>query len=367
MRPVFILILATLLIVKVSAQQSPKPATGKVNFRSMISRLKKKGHISDTAQPPLIYKGRSFSIETNKNPINFEIKRIRQKKLWKNNYHVLSTVIYKDRLIVSDRGGKLICYSVSTFERDPDFEKTLNTIHFSYHWIIDDKLIALSGNKYVYLDEENKWANDDKAFLLQLQPKLFEDERYLAFGDCHGEWGGTIYFYNKQTQKTYFTEATCANSIVKKDGKYEVLSTLAHLHGTAGVKRIADPDKLTPLGEHRINQTSGGYALGRSDSSNAAADIFDYYDILMYSSFTYEGRTLYLINWNDETFLAEIENKVIKIVNPLFNKELRMASSTTNTYNNTILINFSRYNTRSELEMCCIVIKDGKLVLVEWE
>src|SRR5688500_13549323 len=121
-------------------------------------------------------------------------------------------------------------------ERDFDFEKKLNSKKFKYHWIIDGKLAALAGGKIYVFDD--KWTTLKTKFPLEKQPKLFEDNEFIVFGDCHGEWGGTIYFFEKTSAEIYLTESTCANSVYKKDNKYLVLAQLGHGTGFTKFKVI---------------------------------------------------------------------------------------------------------------------------------
>jgi hypothetical protein len=92
------------------------------------------------------------------------------------------------------------CYKLETFERDLIFEEKLNNKKFEYHWIIDNKLGGISGNT-IYIWNEKNWVKYKNVFPLKNQPKLFEDNEFIIIGDCLGEWGGTVYFFEKLLQK----------------------------------------------------------------------------------------------------------------------------------------------------------------------
>jgi hypothetical protein len=250
-------------------------------------------------------------------------------------------------------------------KRDIEFEKEINTQKFEYHWIIDGQLVGRVKDKYYFWNSENKWTKYDRFIPLKNQPKLFEDNNYISFCDCHGEWGGTVYFYNKLTGKIYFTEATCANSILKKD-EYLVLSHLGHMMGSSDLKSIRFPDNLSTADTDKISKTYKGQALGYTDNSKEYKIVFDYWDIQIFSSFIIRGKTIYMVYWHNRTFLAEIENNVIKIINPLFNKELYTHDPITTTYNDIVLMNLDFYGIASEREVSCIIIKDEQLIKLDW-
>jgi hypothetical protein len=136
--------------------------------------------------------------------------------------------------------------------------------------------------------------------------------------------------------------------------------------GSSDLEEIANPDNLPTVELKNANKTFQGQALGYADTSKVAKSVFNYYEIQIFASFVYDDRTLYLINWRDETFLAEIENSVIKIVNPLFNKEFYTHNPVSMTYDKTILINFDFYGIAGDREVYCIIIKDGKLTKLDW-
>ena len=90
--------------------------------------------------------------------------------------------------------------------------------------------MAISGD-LVFIWNDSNWQKYSKEFLLPKQPKLFEDSEFIVFRDCYGEFGGTVCFFDKANGETYFTESTCANSVIKNDDGYLVLAHLGHFMG----------------------------------------------------------------------------------------------------------------------------------------
>lgn len=346
--------------------QTKTESGNSINFDWIKKHFNARNYSNEKFEPPLIYKAEDFQIEISDNPIPFEISNIELKKM-DDKFPISYSVIYQDKLISLFEPGSFICHNISTMNRDYEFEKKINTKRFQYHWLLDNKLVGLCKGKYYSLDSESNWINCSFPVPFTHQPKLFEDDSYISFCDTHGEWGGTVYFFDKVSKKIYFTEATCANSILKKDMKYYVLSHLGHMMGSSELKEIKNPDKLSIVDIKNINKTVDGRALGYTDKSHASKFVFSWSGIQIFSSFIYQNRTLYIVLCEDVTFLAEIENNIIRIVNPLFNTELYTHDPITNLYGNAILMNLDFYGLGGEREIACIIIKDNKFTKLEWK
>jgi hypothetical protein len=337
-----------------------------VDFGKIIEHFKEYAKSSkETIALPLIHKNKDYRIEISDMPVFFDIKETVIKNPFDDKCPVSFSVIYQNRLISLFEQGKFVCHTIPSMERDIEFEEEINTEKFEYHWIIDGKLVSRVENRYYFLSPENKWTEYDSFIPLKNQPKLFEDSDYIAFRDCHGEWGGTVYFYSKSTGKIFFTGATCANSIRKKDG-YSVLSHLGHMMGSSELKSIGLPDNLSQTDIDKVNTTHNGEALGYTDQSTESKTVFKYWEILTFSSFVYQGKTVYMANWRDRTFLAEIENNVIKIINPLFSDDLYTHDPITIAYDDIVLMNLDFWRTGREREISCIIIKDGQFIKLDW-
>ncbi len=322
--------------------------------------------ISGETKVPGAYK----PIEISDNPIALKIKEIVLENPYGDDFPISYTVVYKDRIISLFPSGLFACHSIETMQRDLSFEEKINSKKFDDHWLIDNKLVGRSQERYYYLNPDDKWMEYKEKIPLWNQPKLFEDNQYIAFCDWGGEFGGTVYFFNKRTGKIYFTEATDANTIYKKDDKYYILYELGHLvTRRSTLKEIPNPDLLTPISLedlrkfHRDRELP---AIGYSDKSNASRIVFKLEPITLKSSFMYKGRRLYLADTLGKTFLAEKEDSIIKIVNPLFNNGIIMHYPVTTPYPNTILINRAWYMVGRKREISCFMIKDDELIKIDW-
>jgi hypothetical protein len=280
------------------------------------------------------------------------------------NYPVSFSVIFENTLISLFRTGKFVCYRLDNMERDLSFEQRLNTKNFKHHWIVDNNLYAQVGQRiYVWLD--NDWSRADIELPVRNQPILYEDREFIVFRDCNGEFGGTIYFYDRTSGDTYFTESTCANSVLKKDGKFFVLAHLGHMMGSSEVKIIEDPRLLTKLKKTDINKKSA-QALGYSDNSGAHLIHLDMFNVQLFSTFNYEERQFYIAHINDLTFLAEIDGTDIQIVHPLFDSEIYTHDPITRTYGDYILMNLDFYGTALDKEVSVLILHGNQLIKIDW-
>lgn len=283
-----------------------------------------------------------------------------------NTYPLSFSVIYRDNIVSLFEKFGFVCYRLTDFTRNYEFEEILNSKQFQYDWVIDNNLYGFSNGNYWVLDKTDNWIEAKIKLPFNNRPTLFNDNNYISFCDCQGEFGGTVYFYNRTNQNTYFTAATCATSIIKTKDGYEVLSSLGHMMGGTNLIFISDPTKLSNLKDFD-SHIDIGKALGSSDKSNHANKIFDFNGIETFSTFRWKDKLLYIVNWRQKTFLAEINERNFMIVDPLFNNGFYTHYPITKEYENGwILINLDFYGTAKEREVSMIVIKDEKLTKIDW-
>jgi hypothetical protein len=212
-----------------------------------------------------------------------------------------------------------------------------------------------------------KWVISQIKIPVDKQSILFSDEKFIVYGECSGEFGGTIYFFDRQSKETYFTESTCANTVFKKNGQYQILAQLGHMMGTSEIKVIENPQKLTKAKKGQLkNRKKLGENLGYQDKTNAFTKSLDLFGIQLFSTFQINDRRLFLVHLNEKTFLAEIDGKEIQIVNPLFNNDKYTHNPITKSYGEYTLINMDFYGIAIDREVSVMIIKDDKIILLDW-
>lgn len=332
----------------------------------------------DSISESSLYTTKEFNVSISENPLYLEIDTLvignpfftDDFEDWDDNYINFPrsfTVIYQDNLVSLFDKGKFVCHSLKDNSRNKKLERNLNMKRFKYHWVVDGKLYAKSKAflfSGLYEWNGTKWEKSNIKIPIDDQPILFSDEQYIVYRKCSGEFGGTIYFYHRGSQETYFTESTCANTVVKKNGQYHILAHLGHMTGTSEIKIIDKPKNLGKAKKNQLKIRSG--ELGYQDESNAYKKKLDLLDIQLFSTFSIVNRQLFLAHLNESTFLAEIDETEIQIVNPLFNNNKYTHDPVTRTYGKYTLINMDHYGTALDREVSLMIIKDNKITLLDW-
>jgi hypothetical protein len=88
---------------------------------------------------------------------------------------------------------------------------------------------------------------------------LFEDSTYLVYGCCAGEFGGSVFFLNKLTDKTYSYFATCPNQVVRFGKDYVVCNNLAHLTDHMSFLLVKDPTTLYEITDNKLKNHCNWY------------------------------------------------------------------------------------------------------------
>ncbi|OYQ43695.1 hypothetical protein CHU92_03045 [Flavobacterium cyanobacteriorum] len=175
-----------------------------------------------------------------------------------------------------------------------------------------------------------------------------------------------MYFFEKATLTTYFTESTCANSVLKDANGYNVLSHLGHGDGFSEIKTVSKPTELTLAKSSKIGKIFKGAALGYTDKSNSFTKKLDLNGIQIFSSFNYKGKLLFMVHLAKLTFIAEIMDNEIKVVHRLFFNGLYTHHPITTIYGNYTLINLDHYSTGLHREISVLLITDNKITKLDW-
>lgn len=332
----------------------------------------------DNINEDSLYKTNEFKVSISNNPISFVVDTLVIENPyytddfddWDDNYINFpksSSVIYKNNLISLFDNGKFVCHNLNDYQRNQTLEDSLNTKKFKYHWLIDNTLYAsnksfLFGGLFKWTGE--KWQKAEISNPVKEQSILFADQDFIVYRKCSGEFGGTIYFYERKSNETFFTESTCANTVTKKNGQYHVLAHLGHMMGSSEIKIIDNPRKLSKASKKQLRNNSG--SLGYQDESNAFLKQLDLYRIQLFSTFNIKDRKIFLAHLNESTFLAEIDGTEIQIVNPLFNNDKYTHDPITRTYGEYTLINMDFYGIAVDREVSVMIIKDNKITLLDW-
>lgn len=105
-----------------------------------------------------------------------------------DTYPLSGSVIYQNNLVALFAPGYFACYKLPDLTRNLAMEQQLNTRQFTYHWVLGGQLVAMAAERYVTFSE-GKWEPYAAVVPLSRQPKLFEDDQYVACMKCNGGVG----------------------------------------------------------------------------------------------------------------------------------------------------------------------------------
>lgn len=319
----------------------------------------------NTVSKDSLFISKDFSVSVSNDPVYLEIQELTSDIEVNKSNQLSFTAIYGDYLVSLVDTGKFICQNKDSFVRDKVFEDRLNSKQFIYHFVIDDKLVAKTQDS-IYYWSNNEWKPYSGIYPLSDTPVLFDDDDFLVFEQCAGEWGGIAFFIDKKSSNIYPFEATCANTVFKDSLGYHIISALNHLSALSYERIIENPRKQKPMTREQYTKLGMTIPYNIDANSKITKQVFDFYSIMVYSMFRIDNRQLYLCNVEDISFLAEIKDRKVEVVNPLFNKTLEFGSYVTRVYGDYTLFCYTSYSNYSGHEGGFFVVHNNKLTSLCW-
>lgn len=150
---------------------------------------------------------------------------------------------------------------------------------------------------------------------------LFNDKNFLITSTCSGEWGGTIKFLDKSTQKVYSAESTCPISVDKLNNEFYITNSLAHLSGFTEILKIKNPTEMEIYEVSKPRKIKGKYVRyvgdDESKSKKGTEQLLDSIGIFTLATFQFENRFYYIVTDFEKTYLSKIENKKFTTISEL--------------------------------------------------
>lgn len=110
---------------------------------------------------------------------------------------------------------------------------------------INERIIKFNSKEY-----EEKNISDYRNLLER--KNFYEDENYAVTYSCNGEWGGSVWFTNKNTNIEYSCAATCVKSVIKIKDEYFVTTSLAHMGSGSSIFKITEPDSMSIFDRSKV-------------------------------------------------------------------------------------------------------------------
>lgn len=157
-------------------------------------------------------------------------------------------------------------------------------------------------NKRLYLKQEHSFSG--KTFLLEKYVAdfnqvpdeeicIYEDSSFCIYPNCHGEWGASTYFRNKQDNKVYEFSSSCNINITRTEDGY--LITYQN-----EIFIIKDPAKLY---ESEMN-----FDISYIERMNQGFDSFFKSDFDLYTTFEIGHKLMVIYGDSVKTHIGELRN-----------------------------------------------------------
>jgi len=153
---------------------------------------------------------------------------------------------------------------------------------------------------------------NDLKKLKDLPPQglLYNDTIYEVWKTCSGEWGGTIYFKNKQSGKIYYAKADCPVSVSKINNRYYISNSMSHGFGNSDILEIIDPEKMEQADKIPVYHPNIITREYESHSLKGTKKMVDSSGVLIMSSFVYKQKLYSILSdyHNAKATISELRN-----------------------------------------------------------
>lgn len=229
---------------------------------------------------------------------------LRKVVLFNNRFYCLFET---QRLNTSQSYKKMIVYSQSgNFVEDVFIPKEIQRMPH-YDLIVENDSLFLKESQFErenfvlgrYIADFNKI--DKRDF------RIYQDETYNVYSSCCGEWGGTVFFQNRNTQKVYEASSTCPIVVNKIKNDYYVTNYLGHMIGFSSILKIPEPSEMQQSKLNFEANKGSGFELGTET-------LLDTTDIFIVTSFVMNNSLFHLYSDDERTFVGKIENQKLVII-----------------------------------------------------
>ena len=189
--------------------------------------------------------------------VNSQVKFTTRQLLLKSDTTINSIAFFNDKIICLQDNGKIILLDTN-YNRQDSLEKKLNVYKPNYLFTLHDTVFIGTKNKAYFIDKDFQLIEFKRKERMYGE-RLYEDSSYFVYGCCAGEWGGSIFFLNKNTKKTYSYFATCASQVLRFKNDYVVCNNLAHLGRSMSFLFVPQPTKLYELTDEKLKNHCNWY------------------------------------------------------------------------------------------------------------
>jgi hypothetical protein len=170
-------------------------------------------------------------------------------KSLKGDTIISSAVYYAGHILCLQEDSKLFVLDTA-FNFVDSLTAKFSKLKIQFLHSYNDTILLSTDKDIFYLDTGfalKKYNNQPFKYGLP----FYNDSTYYVHACSAGEWGGSVFFWNKKTNKTYSYPATGVQQVLKFKGNYIVSSFLAHMSGFSDYLSINDPTKLYELKDEK--------------------------------------------------------------------------------------------------------------------
>jgi hypothetical protein len=269
-------------------------------------------------------------------------KQHRFNKLFDVTYHLLSVdtnirgTQYHNGYYLLQLDNNNFAVLDTTFKRHKEIEQLLaDTKTTLFHRRGDTTILTLETKNF--RAKEFYLTNDFKLLPLTSKPShekpvfygqvLLEDSTYQIYGCCVGEFGGSLFFYNKHNKRLYFYNSECVYQVVYFHNSYYVFENLY----TDDYTRISNPEKLIELKyKDRLFgcnwwtevDSLNSYEKSRHQKIEGLVEYKPNLKERSLNSFVYNDTLFTIVSTDSSTYLAIHQGDSLKKVQKLLDKKL---------------------------------------------
>jgi hypothetical protein len=239
----------------------------------------------------------------------------------------ISRIAYMNNhfLLLMDNGR--IAVLDSAYNRISMIEEQLSSVKASWLFSYNDSLFIGSSDQYYYLNSNLEAVKIKRKGLIYGEI-FFEDSSYRVYGCCVGEFGGSIFFLDKRSNRTYSYFATCPRQVLRFGNEYVVCNNLAHLSDHMSFLFIKNPRTLYEITDEKLKNHCNRYATIDSlqdywlKSKIGDVRVYDSYDAMSLVTFPYRDSLYSVLAEPKATVLAVHRNDTTITVDTLLNRRI---------------------------------------------
>ena len=314
--------------------------------------------------------------QTNAKPFLVETKSLKADTV------ITSTIYYNEHILCLQEDHKIFVLDTLLQKDSLLTDKFLS--------IKADFLLPYNDTIFIGTDKDLYFLNKDFTLTTYNQKPFqyglpyYNDETYYVYACSAGEWGGSVFFWNKKTNKTYSYPATDVQQVFKFRDTFIVSNFLSHLSGFSDYLFIKDPTTLYELKDEKQKTFCNWYMKVDSIKDTKLFDTITPPGVKYYSD-TFTTRTLTTFPYKNEiysiystdsaTILAKFENLKLIPVDTLLPKRLTFHNAKTHiqangivtAYEATWAMSLEGNPWKSYQSTGLIFIQNGKITFLEFQ